>query len=122
MVQGIGIPGRSGALPGEQTANLLGMLKNCDKSVSRASLLLSLSAGASKEAMDARTRRKLGRFIILYPVCGARGSVSSVCSTERRRCDPRITEVRDLPASCSQFRLRVGSSHWYRKDGSYVES
>ena len=58
----------------------------------------------------------------LYPVCGARGSVSLVCSTERLRCDPRITEVRDIPGSCSQFRLRVGSSHWYRKDGSYVES
>jgi len=67
MLRGIGIPGRSGALPGEQAANLLGTPKNCDKSVSRASLLLSLSASASKEAMDARTRRKLGRFIFCTP-------------------------------------------------------
>jgi hypothetical protein len=54
-------------LPGGKTANLLRMQKNSDKSVSRASLLLSLSAGASKEAMDARTRRKLGRFIFCTP-------------------------------------------------------
>jgi hypothetical protein len=47
---------------GWEGGELLRMLKNSDKSASRASLLLSLSAGASKEAMDARTRRKLGRF------------------------------------------------------------
>jgi hypothetical protein len=70
--------------------------------------------------MDARTRRKLGRFIFCTPF--AAHDVLFRCFVGLSVDDARITEVRDLSASCSQFRLRVGSSYWYRKDGSYVES
>ncbi len=122
MLRGLGIPRRSCVLPGGKAANHLRMLKNSDKSASRASVLLNLSADASREASDARTGRKTRTLYFLYLVRVAQRSASLVCRTEHRRCDARMTEARDSSAFCSKFRLRLGGSYWYTKGGYYVES
>ncbi len=122
MLRGLGIPRWSCVLPSGKAANLLRMLRNSDKSASCASVLLNLSADASREALDARIRRKTWTLYFLYLVRGAQRSASLVRRTEHRRCGARMTEIRDFSAFCSQFRLRLGSSYWYTKDGYYVES
>lgn len=95
----IEMPRRSCAQQAGKPANLLRMLRNPDRFACHASLLLSLSAVASEEATDARTRRRTGLDFQL-------GFGGETCAQG---------------SSASQFRLRADSGYRYAKDSCCPE-